>query len=76
MKGWPMFVTDWRDVLRYAWSIRLLFIAGVLTAVEGLLPFFGMTFPLTDSQFAALQGVAICAAFIARILAQRNIPDA
>lgn len=70
-----MLVTDWRGILRYAWSIRLLFLAGVLTAAEGLLPFFGVAFPLTDGQFAALQGVVIFAAFIARILAQRSLPD-
>lgn len=63
---------DWREVLRYAWSIRLMLLAALLSAVEVALPFIG-ALPIPTGIFAALSAVTTAAAFVARLLAQAPI---
>lgn len=63
-------VDDWGRVLRRAWSIRLAAVAGVLTAIEAILPMFVADLP--RGIFAALSAVVIVAAMIARLVAQRE----
>ena len=70
-----MLVSNWRDVLREAWSIRLIILAGLLSGIEVILPFIG-ALPIPDGAFAALSLMTTFAAFVARILAQRSLPDA
>lgn len=74
-------VEDWRRVLKRAWSIRLLVLAGVLSGVEVVLslPDIAARLDWPQGIFAALSGLTTAAAFVARIVAQ-NIetenPDA
>lgn len=74
-------VSDWRRVLRRAWSIRLLVLAGFLSGIEVILslPDIAARLDWPQGIFAALSGLTTAAAFVARILAQ-NIetenPDA
>lgn len=60
--------TDWRAVLRHAWSVRLMLLAALLTSVEAVLPFFSDFVPRWP--FAALTFVVVTAALIARFVAQ------
>lgn len=62
---------DWKDVLRKAWSIRLMLLAGLLSAAEVVLPMYSYVIP--DNVFAILSGVTVCAAFVARLVAQKNL---
>jgi hypothetical protein len=64
---------DWRDILRKAWSIRLMILAGVLSGIEVVLPMYSNDLP--RGLFAVLSMGTISAAFIARIMAQRNMGD-
>lgn len=64
--------TDWRIVLRRAWSVRLMILAVLLTVCEVALPFVGDAFARVP--FAVLSLVVILAALVARIVAQRNMP--
>lgn len=64
---------DWRDILRKAWSIRLMILAGLLSGVEVVLPLFMHDLP--RGLFAVLSMVTISAAFITRLMAQRNMND-
>ena len=67
-----MKLTDnWRGILRKAWSIRLMILAGVLSAVEVILPLFADVF--ARGTFAALSGITVAAAFVARLVAQQDI---
>jgi hypothetical protein len=61
--------SDWREVLRKAWSIRLIILAGVLTGLEALVPFLGTNVPYLK----VITFGVISAAFIARITAQRDL---
>ncbi len=62
---------NWRDILRYAWSIRLMILAGILSGVEVILPLFADCCP--RGLFATLSMVTIAGAFVARIVAQKDV---
>jgi len=62
---------DWLHIMRKAWSVRLMALAAALTAVEVVLPFFAHTVP--DGLFAAFSGVAVAGAFVARLVAQKDM---
>lgn len=62
---------QWRDILRKAWSVRLMLLAGVLSAAEAVVPFFSDVIP--REVFSAVFAVLTFAALIARIVAQRGL---
>lgn len=66
-------VDDWRAVVRRAWSIRLMIVAGVLSGLEVVLPLIDGWVPLDRGVFAALSGFTVAAAFVARLVAQKDI---
>lgn len=63
---------DWKIILKKAWSVRLMVLAGLLSAAEVVVPL--VAYDLPPRIFAALSGLTVCAALIARIVAQRNVP--
>ncbi len=71
-----MLIANWRQVLKRAWSIRLLVLAGLLSGLEVFLPIIDENLDIPRGVFAVLSGAAACAAFISRILAQKGIVDA
>lgn len=68
-------VANWRAVLRRAWSIRLIVIAGLLSGIEVALPLAGDALPLPSGLFAGLSLIVTAAAFVARIVAQKGVSD-
>ena len=66
-------ISNWREVLRRAWSARLMILAGILSGAEVALPYFTGAVP--QGALAALSSVVVSAAFVARFLAQRNLPN-
>jgi adenylylsulfate kinase-like enzyme len=62
---------NWQQILRKAWSVRLMVLAGILSGCEIILPFYAEHFP--RNIFAALSFAAVFAALIARIVAQREV---
>lgn len=62
---------NWRDILRKAWSIRLMILAGILSAAEVVLPLFADVMP--RGTFAALSAVTVTAAFVSRLIAQKDL---
>lgn len=68
-------VKNWRDVLRKAWSIRLMVAAGLLSGLEVALPFLEGWLPVPTGTFAALSGITTALAFYARLVAQKGITD-
>lgn len=67
----PSLKQNWRDVLRYAWSVRFIALAALLSGIEVALPLFSYSFP--RGVFAALSLVTTAAAFIARLIAQKTV---
>jgi hypothetical protein len=71
-------VDNWRSVLKRAWSIRLLIIAGALSGIEALLSILNTTYIIEVPMWvhivlALLTPPIIAAAFVARIVAQNTI---
>lgn len=62
---------NWKEILRKAWSIRFLVIAGLLSGIEVILPLFHENIP--KNLFAALSMVFVTLAFVARLVAQNDI---
>lgn len=62
---------NWRQIAKRAWSVRLMVLAGLLSGVEVVLPFFAHELP--NGLFAALSGASVMAAFIARLVAQKDL---
>lgn len=69
-----MLIANWRQVLKRAWSVRLMIAAGLLSGAEAALPLLPL--PIPPGIFAALSAVTTAAAFIARLLAQKDMTDA
>jgi hypothetical protein len=61
-------LSDWKEILKKAWSIRLILVAGVLTGIEALLPLVAQKVP----HLPAITFIVIAAAFISRLLAQQD----
>jgi hypothetical protein len=70
-------VHNWRDVFKYAWSVRLLALAAVLSGLEvalsamsayGVKPSF-----IPSGLLAAFSGLVTVAAFVARFIAQKKL---
>ena len=62
---------NWKEILRKAWSIRLMIVAGLLTGIEVILPLFHENIP--RNLFAALSLVFVASALVARLVAQRDV---
>lgn len=69
-------VSNWRKVLRHSWSIRLLAIAAILTWGEVFLSLWGGGSFFDPKVFAILLGIVSSAAFVARLIAQKEFLDA
>ena len=70
MKRWSL-DPQWRAILKRAWSIRLMAVAGVLSGAEAVLPMFGDLIP--RGWFAVLNFAVVAAALVARIVAQETL---
>ena len=62
---------NWKDILRRAWSIRLILLAGLLSGCEVILPLFIDAMP--RNVFAILSLLAVSGAFVARLVAQKDV---
>ena len=69
-------VDDWRQVVRKAWSVRLIALAALLSGLEIALPLLDGVVDLPRGLFAALSGAVTGAALVARLVAQRSMSDA
>lgn len=63
--------SNWKQIVAKAWSVRLMILAFVMTMLEVTLPFFSDAIP--DRLFAVLSGLSVAGAFVARLVAQRDI---
>lgn len=68
-------VPNWRAVLRRAWSVRLILLAGALSGAEVAMPLLDGLLPIPRGVFAALSGLATALAFGARLIAQKDVSD-
>ncbi|NLS19913.1 hypothetical protein HGP16_25575 [Rhizobium sp. P40RR-XXII] len=69
----PKLVPEWGRVLRRAWSIRLIVVAGILSGCEVALPIIDQFVTIPRGTFAALTGLVTCGALISRLVVQENL---
>lgn len=62
---------NWKDILRRAWSIRLMLLAGLLSGCEVVLPLFVDAIP--RNLFAVLSMLTVTGAMVARLVAQKDV---
>lgn len=62
---------NWKEILKRSWSLRFIILAGILSGIEIILPLFSNEIP--RNLFAILSFLAVSAAFVARLVAQRGI---
>lgn len=62
---------NWKSIVRKAWSIRFMVLAGIFSGAEAILPLFQDAFP--RGLFAALSAVTVSVAFVSRIVAQKDV---
>lgn len=63
-----MLAPNWKRILKKAWSIRLMVLAGLLSGCEVILPLFVDTLP--RNVFAILSMLAAIGAGVARVMSQ------
>lgn len=69
-------VENWREILRHAWSVRLMLLAALLSAIEvsiQVLLAFSVKLPIPGGLFAAFAGFVTLAATVARFVAQQKL---
>lgn len=62
---------NWKRILRKAWSVRLNVLAGLLSALEVILPLYIGLFP--RGTFALLSIIVIVGSTVARVVAQKGL---
>lgn len=62
---------NWRQILRKSWTLRFIIIAGLLSGAEVALPLIGDQ--IQPGIFAGLSAACTALAFIARLVAQKDI---
>ena len=68
--------SDWKLILKKAWSIRLIILVGILSGVETLIPLFGGDIPHQYiGYFSAATLIISVAALIARIVMQEELQN-
>ena len=65
--------SNWKRIIKKAWSVRLMVVAAILSGVEVAMPFFANTVP--PGMFAAFSFLAVSSAFAARLVAQKDVPN-
>lgn len=66
-------VDNWRHVLRRAWSIRFILLAGLFSGLEMVVPFIDDFIALPRGVLAGIAFIAANAAFVARMIAQKRL---
>lgn len=62
---------DWKEILKKAWSIRFIILAGILSGAEVILPFFAED--IARGPFATMSFLAVSGAFVSRLVAQKDL---
>ncbi|MDZ4392502.1 MAG: hypothetical protein U1B82_05970 [Cypionkella sp.] len=71
----PSLISNWRRVLARSWSMRLMALAGIFSGLEAALPYLEQILDWPNGIFAGLSGLTVGAAFIARLVAQKQIQE-
>jgi hypothetical protein len=68
-------VSNWRRVLRHAWSVRLIALVAILNGFEAALNLAGGTLPVPAPWLFGASFVVTIAAMVARLVAQKKLQE-
>ncbi|UXN66258.1 hypothetical protein N8E89_24075 (plasmid) [Phyllobacterium sp. A18/5-2] len=68
-------IDEWRIVVRKALGIRVMLLAALLSGLEVVLPLLDGVLPIPPGIFAALSFVNVAAAFVVRVVAQKDLDN-
>lgn len=71
----PRLLPDWKDILRRAWSVRLMLLAGLLSGLEAILPIIMDSVPWSRATSSSVIALVVAGAFVTRLLAQKGDHD-
>jgi len=64
-------IEDWKVILKKAWSVRLIALAGLLSGCEIILPMYSDVIP--RGVFAILTSLVAVAAMVSRVVVQKKL---
>lgn len=64
---------DWKKIATKAWSMRLMFVAVVLSVAEAALPFVKLPVSVPPGALAVSASVVGVAAMVARVMLQKKL---
>lgn len=70
-------IDDWKTIVKKAWSVRLLLLAGLMSGIEVMVQVLepSLSADLPKGLFASISGLVTAAALVARVLAQNGVSD-
>lgn len=68
----PRLLPDWKRIVRRAWSIRLMLLAGLLSGLEAILPIAMDAVPWPRWLASTVISMVVGLAFVTRLMAQRD----
>ena len=68
----PSLIPAWKRVLRRAWSIRLMLLAGLLSGLEAILPIVMDAVPWPRWVASTVISLVVGLAFVTRLMAQQD----
>ena len=66
----PQLASEWKTVLKKAWSMRFMALAMVFTVAEAVLPMFSEMIP--RSLFESLTAISIAGGMASRLISQKD----
>ena len=68
----PKLLPDWKRIVRRAWSIKLMILAGLLSGLEAILPIVMDSLPWPRAVASTVISLVVGLAFVTRLMAQQD----
>lgn len=68
----PHLLPDWKRIVRRAWSIKLMLLAGLLSGLEAILPVIMDAMPWPRWLASTVISLVVGLAFVTRLMAQQD----
>lgn len=68
----PRLLPDWKRIMRRAWSIKLMILAGLLSGLEAILPIVMDATPWPRWLASTVISLVVGLAFVTRLMAQQD----
>ena len=68
----PRLLPDWKRIVRRAWSIKLMLLAGLLSGLEAILPILMDAIPWPRWLASTVISLVVGLAFVTRLMAQQD----